>query len=251
MIREVHYGKVLDNDDPDKKGGLKVQVDTLEEGTALRGGEYIPPCFPFAGSNVGFFFLPAKGALVEVEVESEGERATEELAPRWRAVLYTDKDKVPSEFLSDQTNRAGIKWGSDLLLFDMKKGLTTLISSKVRLGEEDASHPLVRGDTYNTELSTFLDGLTAYLTAEDAYANLEFAHWTAAQAANLVWKNLTPSLPVLTDVLIAYGTPLETTSNNLKTGVVTWRGAITTFKGIVTAFKGKASTWLSTKCKTE
>ncbi len=251
MIREVHFAKVLDNDDPDSRGGLKVQVDAIEEGAPLRGGEYVSPCFPFAGADVGFFFLPEKGKMVEVELESDPEKATEELSARWRAVLYTDADKIPSEFLTDQTKRGGIKYGKGLLLFDQKKDLVTLISANVRLGEEDASHPLTRGDTYNTQLSTFLDAMTTYLTAEDAYAGLEANHWTAAQAANLVWKNLATGLPVLTDLLIAYGTPLEGTTNALKTGVITWRAAITTLKAAVAAFKAAKTTWLSTKCKTE
>lgn len=237
MIRQVEFAKVLDNDDPANRGGLKVQCDALEEGIALRGGEYIPPCFPFAGAEVGWFFLPARGTLVEIEVESDPERATEELAARWRAVLYTDRDKIPAEFLSDQTNRAGLKWGSDLLLFDQTKGLVTLISANVRLGEEDASHPLVRGDTYNGELVTYLD-------AEDAFQALLSPYVAGWKAIFTAWKGLTPGTPLTTDALISVGNAMETPAQGLVTGIATYRTAISTFKAAKT-------TWLSTKCKTE
>jgi hypothetical protein len=232
MIREIHFAQVLSNDDPDNAGGLKVQIDAVEDGKAYGGGEFIPPCFPFAGSKVGFFFLPEKGTQVEVELESDPEKGTEDLSARWRSVLYNSKDKIPSEFLTDQTNRGG--------------------SNNVRLGEETASHPLVRGDTYNSQLTTFLTALETYLTAEDVYAGLEANHWIAAQAANLVWKNLSPpTTPVLNGVLTAYGTPLEATTNALKTGVITWRAAIAAMKAATGAFKTAKTTWLSTKCKTE
>jgi hypothetical protein len=252
MIREIHFAQVLSNDDPDNAGGLKVQIDAVEDGKAYGGGEFIPPCFPFAGSKVGFFFLPEKGTQVEVELESDPEKGTEDLSARWRSVLYNSKDKIPSEFLTDQTNRGGIKYGEGLILFDQKKDLVTLISNNVRLGEETASHPLVRGDTYNSQLTTFLTALETYLTAEDVYAGLEANHWIAAQAANLVWKNLSPpTTPVLNGVLTAYGTPLEATTNALKTGVITWRAAIAAMKAATGAFKTAKTTWLSTKCKTE
>jgi Type VI secretion system/phage-baseplate injector OB domain len=237
VIRSVHVGKVLDNDDPAKRGGLKVQVDDLEDGTALRGGEFVPPSFPFAGSNVGFFFLPAKGALVEVEVESDEEKATEELSPRWRAVLYTDADKIPSEFLSDQTNRGGIKVGSEVLLFDQKKTLLALISSNVRLGEEDASHPVMRGDTYNAELST-------YLTAEDAYQTLSIADVAAWKALLTTWAGLPAGAALLGSDANAWATAMQTTNTALAAGGSVWKAAIL-------AFKAKVATWLSTKVKTE
>lgn len=238
MIRAVHVGKVLDNDDPGKAGGLKVQVDDLEEGSALLGGKYIPPAFPFAGDDVGFFFLPEKGALVEVEVESDPEKAAEELDPSWRAVLYTNSDKIPSEFLSDQTKRGGIKYGDGLLLFDSKKDLVALISSNVRLGEETASHPVIRGDTFNTELSNYLTTEGIYQAAENAH----LAAWTTL--IGTTWAGYADGLPITGAHVKAWGTVLSTTLAAQSTLGGIWSSAIT-------AFKAKLLTWLSTKVKTE
>jgi hypothetical protein len=237
VIRDVHTGKVLDNVDPAKGGGLKVQVDALEEGTALRGGEYVPPAFPFAGNDVGFFFLPEKGALVEVEVESDEERATEELSPRWRAVLYTNVDKIPAEFLSDPTKRGGIKYGKGVLLFDQKKDLVALISANVRLGEESASHPVMRGDTFNSELST-------YLSAEDAYQALVNPHNVAWNTLLGTWAGIPAATPILGSHVNAWASALQPTQTALNAGDITWKAAIA-------AFKANLSTWLSTKVKTQ
>lgn len=237
MIRDVHTGKVLSNVDPAKAGGLKVQVDTLEEGTALHNGAFIPPSFPFAGNDVGFFFIPPKGALVEVEVESDDEKATEEMAPRWRAVLYTNTDKIPTEFASDYPNRAGIKFGGDLLLFDQTKDLLALISSKVRLGEENASHPVLRGDTFNTELST-------YLTAEDVWTTLHVADLAAWKALLAAWALIPAGQAILGSDVNGWASALQVTNTALTAGGVPWKAAIL-------AFKAKLISWLSTKVKTE
>lgn len=241
MRREIHFAKVLSNDDPLRGGGLKLQVDTLEDGVPFRGGEFVPPSFPYAGANAGWFFLPDKGAIVEVEVEADEERATEEPAARWRAVLYTAVDTIPAEFLTNQTKRGGIKYGSGILLFDKATDVLALVSSNVRLGEELATHPVMRGDTYNAELSTYLD-------AEDAQQTVEQAFWTtlaSGPASALgVWAALPAGVPATTDMLIAFAAAMTTPAANVLAGGVTWKSAIA-------AFKSKLTTWLSTKVKTE
>lgn len=165
MKREVYFGKVLDNADPAKRGGLKLQVDEIERGRPFLGGEYVPPSFPFAGAGSGFFFVPPKNAVVEVELAADEGQAVEDLAARWRAVLYTDADAVPAEFLSDPTVRGGIKFGNAVLLIDSKTDVLALISPNVRLGTEAASHPVVRGDTYNSDLDAYLAAVDAALAA--------------------------------------------------------------------------------------
>lgn len=237
MIKDVYFGKVLDNEDPNKGGGLKVQVDALVHGTELLDA-YIPPTFPFAGNNQGFFFLPEPGEFVEVEIESHEERSVEDLSARWRACLYSDKDAIPEEFLSDPTKRGGIKFGDNkLILFEKTKDLVALISNNVRLGEEDCTHPLVRGDTYNEQLDL-------YLTAEATDATNETAFYTALKGAVTTWSALPAGVPATTDMLIAFATALSSALDPLVSGEPAWAAAIA-------AFKATEPTWLSTKCKTE
>lgn len=61
-----HRGKVTDNRDPTMRGRIKAKVPTvlgdLDTGWAL-------PCVPYAGSGVGFFFVPPVGANVWMEFE--------------------------------------------------------------------------------------------------------------------------------------------------------------------------------------
>lgn len=251
MRREVHVGKVLDLADPDKSGGAKLQVNDLIDGSALDDVDYVPGRYPFAGGGEGFYYAPQKGSLLELEVEADEERAAEELAARWVGMLYTDQDAIPTEFSSDAQNRGGIKFGSEVFLQDKKLARTALISAAVRLGEEAASHPLMRGDTFNTQLETFLTALDVYLTAENTYTGQVGAYHTAEKAIWTAWKALSPGLPVLTDALIAVGGALENPAQTAAAGATTYQGAVATFKAAVAAFKAAKTSWLSTKCKTE
>ena len=160
MIASVHFGVVVANSDPKRQGRLKIRVDDVEEGLPL-GDEWIPPTFPFAGKDRGFFFVPNVGAQVEVELQSDDDAAVDDVAARWRGVLYSDVDPVPSEFTSSYGSRGGLKVGGEVLLFDEAQGVTAVVSSNVRLGEESASHPVVRGDTLNSALDAFLTSMAA------------------------------------------------------------------------------------------
>jgi uncharacterized protein involved in type VI secretion and phage assembly len=59
-------GKVLDNQDPMKRGRLKIKAPDIlgdqESGWAT-------PCVPYAGKNVGLFLIPPVDALVWLEFE--------------------------------------------------------------------------------------------------------------------------------------------------------------------------------------
>lgn len=218
-VKEIHFGKVISNADPAGIGGLKVQVDTLVDGSVL-SDEYIPPTFPFAGKDEGFFFVPKEQSIVEVEVTADPEKATETISAKWRGVLYTDTDTIPTEFSSDPTNRGGIKFGNHTIVFEKAKDLLALISPAVRLGVEAASHPVMRGDTFNTALDT-------YLTAVDALAQGNITNFGTLAAA---------STGSLSPLAAGFGAQ-----------VTTW----TTFKAAAASFKGQLNTWLSTRVKTE
>ena len=64
-----YRGKVVDNQDPEKRGSIKVVVPAVLAETPL----WALPCSPYAGKNVGFFAIPPVDASVWVEFEG-GER---------------------------------------------------------------------------------------------------------------------------------------------------------------------------------
>jgi hypothetical protein len=247
---EKHFGTVKDNADPDKLGALKVEAKTLVDGTPLQD-DWVPGKFPFAGKGEGFYYVPEKGSLVEVDVEAEPGKAAESLDARWTSARYTKQDKIPEEFQSNPTKRGGIKFGKEVFLQDKAKALTALISGKVRLGEEDCTHPLVRGDTYNTQLDFYLTGEDAYLTAENTLSGNLSEFFTALKAALQVWQALPPGVPATNDLFIVFATAVKPSVDVLASGAVAWTGAIVAFKAVVAAFKAAKVSWLSTKCKTE
>lgn len=167
MRRETHVAKVLGNADPARAGGAKVQATDLVDGP-LDQENFVPGRFPVAGNDEGFYFAPPKGGQVELEAISDDEEGVEDLGARWVGMLYSDRDQIPEEFRSDAVERGGIKWGDGVLLFDRKQARIALISENLRLGEEEATHPVVRGDDLNSQLGTFLDAMDVYVQATAA-----------------------------------------------------------------------------------
>lgn len=102
---EKHYAEVTRNTDP-------------EEGTQLRGAVYFKsetltgdveyplpaqPCFHFAGSNRGFFFVPEPGDIIEIEIDN----AISTPEPKWLCMVYSSEDDIPREFSKNYTKRMG------------------------------------------------------------------------------------------------------------------------------------------------
>lgn len=164
MKPERHVAKVTANAHPEKLGALRVESQTLSEGEDL-GRDWIHGVFPFAGAGEGFFYPPTLGALVEVEIEADPERSVEDLDARWVGCRYARGEEVPAEFGAD---RGGIKFGDEVLLQDRDAGLTALVSSALRLGEENASHPLTRGDNLNSALNNLADALDIFANGVNA-----------------------------------------------------------------------------------
>lgn len=248
MRPSIHIGKVVSNADPSKGGGLKVQVDELVEGTSI-DSEYIPPCFPFAGSGVGFFFVPAVGDQVQVEVEEDPERSVEHMGARWRAVLYNSVDKIPTEFQSDYPNRMGVKVGDLVLLFDQTKDIVSIVipnGGKVTLGLEAASHAVVHGDTYNNQFDTYLNSEATYVSADSTLHTLRVAFLTALQGALTTWAALPPAAPVLGSVLVAFATAVQPTLAAYLVGAGTYVAAPVARNSAISVIRAAASSWLST-----
>jgi len=84
-----YRGKVIDNVDPQRQGRLKVQVAMLEETLS-----WALPCVPYAGKDLGLFFLPPKGSNVWVEFEGGFVEK-----PIWSGCFWGEGD-LPSEATS-------------------------------------------------------------------------------------------------------------------------------------------------------
>lgn len=183
--RESHWGIVVDNRDPEKRGRLIVQCDTIAEGDVL---EWIEPTFHFMDSGedkkAGSFWVPGPGAVVEVEIESDPDAEAMELDPRWKCCVYPD-GTVPEAFTTNYPERRGwVTRAGHIFYFDDTDGELTfyyehptgakiqvnndgeilaettdkikVVSPDVRLGTADATEHAVLGDAFMADLSTFL-----------------------------------------------------------------------------------------------
>lgn len=61
-----YRGKVVNNEDPERRGRLRVQLPNV---MGLEELKWALPCVPFAGAQMGFYAIPPVGANVWVEFE--------------------------------------------------------------------------------------------------------------------------------------------------------------------------------------
>jgi len=119
VIRESVVGIVTDNEDPEKRGRVKVKLPTVLQGKTHP--EWADATFPYAGFKVGWFFVPEVGSAVEIEIAS-GEDSVDHPEIFYRAVLYSTKDPIPDQFKTNYPKRKGLRTPSGhLLMFDDKK----------------------------------------------------------------------------------------------------------------------------------
>lgn len=132
-----YAGQVVDNADPEQMGRLKVSCD------AVLGDENVwaLPCVPYAGKNVGFFFIPPKGAGVWIEFEGgDVSRAI------WTG-CYWSKGDLPSDAISADiklivTDTATVKIddSSGDIVVQNQQGSTTTWSDDVKTEASSATH---------------------------------------------------------------------------------------------------------------
>jgi uncharacterized protein involved in type VI secretion and phage assembly len=120
-------GMVVDRDDPEQLGRLRLSVPSVF-GSAETG--WASPASPYAGADVGFFFLPQVGDMVWVEFE-EGELDH----PIWSGGFWGrpgNQPEIPAEAKSSYPDRAVIKTkaGNVIILSDASGSETITIRAK-------------------------------------------------------------------------------------------------------------------------
>jgi hypothetical protein len=125
MAKEIHFAEVTRNTDVEFGTTLRGAVFFKSE-TFTGGTEYaVPaePCFPFAGNNKGFFFVPAVGDIIEIEVETDFIETPE---PRYRCGVYSggpNGDDIDELFKKNYPNRLGwVTKSGHFILFDDTDG---------------------------------------------------------------------------------------------------------------------------------
>ena len=111
-----YRGTVTDIQDPMMKGRIRARVSDVmgdkESGWAL-------PCFPFAGSGMGFFGLPKVGAGVWIEFE-HGDPDY----PIWVGGWFGSMSDLPSDLLTPPYKKTMIKTeGGNLIILDDSPGV--------------------------------------------------------------------------------------------------------------------------------
>ncbi|HEX5687848.1 MAG TPA: phage baseplate assembly protein V [Ideonella sp.] len=91
-----YRGAVVDNQDPDKRGRVKVSVPAL---LGDQTSDWALPCFPCGGLQAtGWFWVPQVGAQVWVEFEGGDVNY-----PVWTGTFWQQASDVPSEVLDPPT----------------------------------------------------------------------------------------------------------------------------------------------------
>lgn len=157
-----HWGKyrgfVVDRDDPEQLGRLKVRVPSLM-GDAVTGWAW--PASPYAGANVGFFFVPQVDDLVWVEF-AEGDLEH----PLWTGCGWAKPGgttEIPQEAQDSYPDQAVIRTksghviilgdasGSELLTIRTTTGCEIILDPNAKTVTVQADEIILRGSAGNTE----------------------------------------------------------------------------------------------------
>lgn len=103
-----YRGEVIDVDDPEKMGRLKVRTPAVLGDAAI----WAMPCVPYAGDAVGFYVLPKVGAGVWVEFEAGDPTYPIWVGCFWRSGELPSEASAPTTRLW-RTEKATIKLDDD------------------------------------------------------------------------------------------------------------------------------------------
>lgn len=189
---EEHDAIVVNNEDPDKLGKIKVKcASLLDEEQELPF--WIPPRFHYVGIGGGWFGIPAKDSWVKIDVPVESQwdevpfeqSLSSDAGIRWQCTAYNDIQTLPKIFKTNYPQRVGYAWPSGFALFvdekdsEMNVGYfdgatpTTwikitktkidIMAENVRIGGDSATEHFVFGDVLETYLSHAVTGLKFWL----------------------------------------------------------------------------------------
>lgn len=168
-MREVLKAIVTNNDDPERRGRVKVRCRALVHSDEI--DEWIEPVLASSGNKTGVFMVPQAGDPVEIEFSSSSHsddvRGLSFLAnPDWRyrAACWTSMDQVPSEFGgSTYGRRLGIVFRpGQYLVLDVEASNLMLVASKVSIGGPSADQQVPLGTLLHSILTTFAQTLTTW-----------------------------------------------------------------------------------------
>ena len=161
QVEEKLYGKfrgsVADNQDPEKRGRLKLRIPSV---LADQETDWALPCLPYGGFNQqGFFAIPDVDAQVWVEFE-EGDISR----PIWVGTFWQQGSDVPEDASKDEpTTRMLQTHSGHILQFDDADGeerfrlyhpkdAEMIIDPNGTISLTDASGAIVRMDAENGEI---------------------------------------------------------------------------------------------------
>lgn len=128
---ETHYGKVTNNNDPDKRGRVRVEAPTLV-GKNKELPIWVEPVLVFMGSGKGFFAVPDKDSIVELIVvvstrtdESRFQSSLDSPDVRYKPVSINDTDTLSDVFKTNYPNRRGMSTDAGHWYFDDTTGSKT------------------------------------------------------------------------------------------------------------------------------
>jgi hypothetical protein len=128
MIEEYN-AIVTDNNDPDKRGRIKVKSSGyLNSDEALPF--WISPEFQFTDNTGGVFRMPSigSGVIIRVPTESRWDEVQFEQSLqiedniRWKCIGFNDLHLIPEVFKTNYPDRSGEVWGDWVFFADVKAG---------------------------------------------------------------------------------------------------------------------------------
>ena len=178
-----YRGKVKDNDDPSKRGRVKVIVPSVLGELEV----WAMPCFPYTGKEKGFYMIPEPDAGVWIEFEGgdpsyaiwtggfwgDDELPTNEqssqVTPSLR-MIKSEKGLMVTMNDDDEIITISDSDGSNIITVEAQEGKIKIKGNikvvveapKIEL-VENSTHPLVYGDdllTYLTQLVTLFQSHT-------------------------------------------------------------------------------------------
>jgi len=169
-VNGLQIGIVTDNQDPDKKGRVKVMLPGIDE---KKGEVWARLASPDAGNGRGFFFRPEKGDEVIVGFFNDDPRQAVILG-----AMYNAKNTPPREITKDNINKGifTIKGSSLAFIDDKKPSVIICTAEKNGIIFDDDGELVEIQDQHGNKITMNKDGVTIKSAKDfkiDASGNVE------------------------------------------------------------------------------